>query len=207
VQKGEHLASDGRVFYKVRHVPETNSYFPTPFEVELWRIPINEQMLALRRTLDVRFGVGLQLIRANTNAQWMLVIERGDPKSQLDPDPTATNLENVDWEPDPILEQRLIITPNYTSHQCGVRIKRDIDLVSKQDTLTCDTMLYGIWSGANAKVPPNANFVLRACLVNFDIENRAETDARGWLAYALIGTEELEKDGTIKIRPPQAIII
>jgi len=146
----------------------------------------------------------LQLIRENTNTQWMMVIERGVAPSQPNPDPTSTNLENIIWEPRPVLEQRIIVTRNYTSHQFGVRIKRS--LVMLKDTLTCDTQFYGIWHGANEHVPETANFALRARLIDFDTENRIERDARGWLSYALIGTEDTDSEGNTKTNPPQARI-
>lgn len=191
------FASDGRVLYAVDHSGSTTSYFPTGFDRELFRIFINDKMLRLNRTLDVQFGLALQLLNATSNAQWMLVIEHGAAPSQSEPATTALNLENIEWETDPLLSQRLILTGNRQTHSFGARIKRS--LVDLTDTITADTLLYGVWEGADALAPAGANFALRARLIQFDTENALAADARGWIACEIIGAKEGEK--------PQATII
>lgn len=178
------FASDGRVRYAVTRDGSTNSYYPTGFQRELWRIFINEKMLRVNRTLDVQFGLALQLANATSNAQWILVVEKGTAPSQSTPTTTGTNLENVVWDATPILSQRLIITGNRQTHAFGVRIKRE--LVSMVDTLTLDTMLYGVWDGNDDAAPDTANFALRARLINFDTENALESDAKGSLVYEIV---------------------
>ena len=179
------FASDGRILYAVDHSGTSTSYFPTGFDRELFRIFVNEKMLCINRTLDVEFGLALQLLAATSNAQWMLVIEHGSAPSQSSPATTAMNLENIEWEAVPLLAQRLILTGNRQTHSFGARIKRS--LVSSADTITADTLLYGIWSGANSLAPATANFALRARLVQFDTENALASDARAWVAYEIIG--------------------
>lgn len=188
------FASDGRVRYAARRDATTTSYFPTGFDRELWRIFINDKMLRVNRTLDVQWGLALQLVGASSNAQWVLVVEKGTAPSQATPATTGTNLENVAWDATPILSQRIILTGNRQTHSFGVRIKRS--LVALVDTLTMDTMLYGVWEGNNAAAPAAANFALRARLINFDTENALAADARGWVTYEVIGPagEEEEED-------------
>jgi hypothetical protein len=185
VAVGGFFASDGRARYAVTRDGATNSYYPTGFHRELWRIFVNEKMLRINRTLDVQFGIALQLANATSNAQWILVIEKGTAPSQSTPSVTGTNLENVVWDTTAILSQRLIITGNRQTHSFGARIKRE--LVSLVDTIKLDTMLYGVWEGNDAAAPATANFALRARLINFDTENALATDAKGSVVYEIIG--------------------
>lgn len=184
VPDGGYFASDGRALYAVTRDGSTTSYFPRGFERELWRIFINDKMLRVNRTLDVQFGLALQLVNASSNAQWLLVIEKGTAPSQSTPATTGTNLENVEWDSEPLLSQRLIITQNRQTHSFGVRIKRA--LVSMVDTISLDTLLYGVWEGNDSAAPAAANFALRARLIKFDTENALESDARGWVTYEII---------------------
>lgn len=190
------FASDGRVLYAVDHAGTSKSYFPTGFDRELFRIFCNDKMLRLNRTLDVQFGLALQLVNATSNAQWLLVIEHGAAPSQTEPATTALNLENIEWEADPLLSQRLILTGNRQTHSFGARINRS--LVASVDTITADTLLYGVWEGADALAPAGANFALRARLIQFDTENALASDARGWVAYEILGaTTEGKPTATI----------
>ena len=157
---------------------------------------MNDKMLRVNRVLDVQFGIALQLINATSNAQWLIVIEKGTAPEDTTPSTPATNLQNIVWDAEPILSQRLILTGNRQTHGFGTRIKRSV--VSLADTITLDTMLYGVWEGADASAPSSANFALRSRLIQFDTENSLASDARGWVAYEVIGPDN---DGT-----PKAII-
>ena len=179
------FSSDGRSLYAVDRSGTSTSYFPTGFERELWRIFVNDKMLRLNRTLDVEFGLALQIALATSNAQWLLVIEQGTAPQDTTPSTTSTNLQNIVWNATPCLSQRLILTGNRQTHSFGARIKRS--LVSTVDTITMDTLLYGVWSGANSLAPAGANFALRARIVQFDTEDALATDARGWVAYEITG--------------------
>lgn len=192
-----YFGSDGRSLYAVDHSGSTTSYFPTGFDRELWRIFVNDKMLRVNRTLDVQFGLALQLFLATSNAQWMLVVEKGTAPQDTTPSTPAMNLQNIVWDADPILSQRLILTANRQTHSFGARIKRAI--VALADTLTLDTMLYGVWEGNNSSAPASANFALRARLIQFDTENALANDARGWIACEIIGAKDGDK--------PQATIV
>ena len=105
------------------------------------------------------------------------------------------NLENIVWNTTPCLTQRLILTGNRQTHSFGARIKRA--LVSTVDTITMDTLLYGVWEGADSAAPSSANFALRARLIEFDTENALANDARGWVAYEILGAEKEGKPAAI----------
>ena len=182
------FASDGRVLYAADHSGSTKSYFPTGFDRELFRLFINDKMLRVNRTLDVQFGLALQIAQATSNAQWLLVIESGTAPQDTTPATTATNLQNIVWDAAPLLSQRLILTGNRQTHNFGARIKRSV--VATVDTISLDTLLYGVWEGNNAAAPAGANFALRARLIQFDTEDALATDARGWVSYEIIGSTE-----------------
>ncbi|XHR30422.1 MAG: hypothetical protein ACFUZC_07635 [Chthoniobacteraceae bacterium] len=173
------FASDGRILYRTNQAGATISYFPAAFERILWSLYINEKMLGVGKTLSVAFGVSTQLVKATSQAQWMLVIEKGEAPSETGGNP-ETNLLNVVWDTaNPILKQRLILTPVATICYAGINVYR-----STLGAITCDRLLYGGLENANAVAPGSANFALRARLIEFDTENSIPT-ARGWVAYQL----------------------
>jgi len=179
---GEYIASDGRILYRANHAGTTISYFPIAFERLLWNLYINEQMFGTGKTLAVQFGVSTQLVKATSQAQWMLVIEKGEAPSETgNPSTTETNLLNVVWDTaNPILKQRLILTPTATICYAGCNVYR-----SASGAITCNRIRYGGLENANAAAPTTANFALRARLIEFDTENSIPT-ARGWVAYQLV---------------------
>ena len=177
---GEYFASDGRILFRANRAGTTISYFPGAFERTLWNLYINEKMLGVGKTLKVEFGVSTQLVKATSQAQWMLVIEQGEAPSETDGNP-ETNLLNVVWDTaNPILKQRLILTPTATLCYAGCNVYR-----SKLGAITCDRSLYGGLENANTVAPASANFALRARLIEFDTENSAGA-ARGWVVYQLV---------------------
>ena len=97
VPAGGCFASDGRILYRANRAGTTISYFPAAFERTLWNLYINEKMLGVGKMLKVEFGVSTQLVKATSQAQWMLVIEKGEAPSETAGDP-ETNLLNVVWD-------------------------------------------------------------------------------------------------------------
>lgn len=175
-----YFTSDGRILFRANQTDGTISYFPSAFERVLWNLYINEQMLGVGKMLKVEFGVSTQLIKATSQAQWMLVIEKGEAPSETNGNP-ETNLLNVVWDTaNPILKQRLILTPTATLCYAGCNVYR-----STLSSITCDRILYGGLQNANAAAPSSANFALRCRLIEFDTENSIPT-ARGWVVYRLV---------------------
>lgn len=171
------VASDGRALYEVVQYGEDTetSYYPADFERVLWEIAVNAKQLRLGKTLAVNFGLELAILASTTKAHWSLVIEVGNATQDTTPSTPGLNLAGVVWEAEPILEQRLIITPVPSVHTFGVSITRS--LVSSVDTLTTKRVLYGAQE-ASSVTPASANFSLRARLIRFDTENQI-SDPRG----------------------------
>lgn len=177
VENGDFIASDGRLWYPVsRYDDAETSFYPTAFERTLFAIHVNESQLRLRKTLDLRFALEAAVLNANTAGHWTVVIEVGEAtQDSVSPETRGTNLKNIEWRAEPILEQRIVVTPSSPTHRFGASIARD-----KDDNITATPILYGA-TAANATAPTAANFALRARLIRFDTENN-EPDPEGFIA-------------------------
>lgn len=181
VADGDFVASDGRYLYKAIKRDDKASYFPAAFERELWAIHINEKMLAVGKTLDVRFGIGLHTILADCRAQWVLVVEAGEATDETvgSPDVSAEDLLSVAWDVEnPLIRQRLIVQRDRIVHSFRLAIERTAD------ELLATRYLYTTEEACNDLAPSTANFALRARLIDFDTENSATT-AKGWVVMQL----------------------
>jgi hypothetical protein len=144
--------------------------------------------------------VELAVLKSNTNCQWTVAIELGTAPQDTAPGSPGINLQNVVWSPEPVLEQRLILTPVPCTHTFGIRVKRFLSGVA--DTLSLDRLLYGSAEGGTA--PASANFAVRARLLRFDTENN-QSDPRGFVALRGLdlqagGSENLHDIGRAIIR-------
>ncbi|MDR3405601.1 MAG: hypothetical protein P4L99_24105 [Chthoniobacter sp.] len=182
---GGFVGSDGRVNYPVTRSGTKDSYFPTPFERTLFEVVINDMMFSPGTTLTLLFKLALQLINADTEAQWMLAIETGAITDETDAPPTDTydtNLLSVDWNTTtPIVLQRLLISSALETHGFGCTI------ANSGGTFTGNGLLYKrVVAAPSGSLPANNShqFALRARLFNFDTKNSVP-DARGWLSWAL----------------------
>ena len=192
-RRGSHLepggfaGSDSRVWYRLSRDGNTNSFYPTDFERELFMLPINDQMLGAGMAFTLTFKLALQLFKATSRAQYLLVIEAGTSPGQSDPAPTGPNLADVTWLATPLLSRRIIVSNIKVTHPFGCAIRRDID----GTTMHADQMAYHKWTAA-AAVPTDTNFTLRARLIEFDTENSV-VGAKGLVYYAFSGaTTEIQ---------------
>ncbi len=179
------LGSDGRVWYRVTHDGTTKSYFPTDFERELFMIFVNDKQLRAGRTFKAEFDLTVAALKAETRAQYLIVIEIGAAPSQTTPATTGTNLEDITWIETPLLSQRLILSGVPMKHHFGCAVAR-----SGAGVLSASRLLYDAWEGG-AQVPAAANFAVRGRLIQFDTENSV-AGARGFVGYQL-------SNGTAKI--------
>lgn len=177
---GQYAGNDGVHWYRVARDPDdNNTWYPTDFDRVLFEIPVNSKLLIAKRRLDLSIGlrVAMRSIRQanpakyawdttkNTRGQWELVIEHGALTSEASPSTTGANLKGVTWNATPILAHRMILTQDVALHSFGVQIIRDAAGV-----LSANAIYYGA-SEAGASVPASADFILRARLRRFDIED------------------------------------
>lgn len=199
VPPGGFAASDGRKLYPASQWQDSNSYYPQPFERTLFAAAVNDQMFRVNQTFDCRFGLRLQLVSSDSKCQWVLVIEKGTAPAEASPDPVGLNLEDIEWDPVPVLAQRIILSRLLQTHFFGVRMRRTTGGIS------LDRQIYAAWEGANDHAPSSANFVLRARLVKFDTEN-SRPNARGWVFHETIGSVSTSADGATTTQPARITI-
>lgn len=177
LKNNEYAGSDGRTWYAVTRKGSTTSYYPRDFERELYFLAMDDRWLRLGDALTVTWDLELQLLNANSKAQYLAAIEIGDVPQQSSPATTGVNLSDVTWNATPLAAFRFVLGPQTMKRKMGVSIQR-----SPGNVFTTTAMLSGAWS-AGAVVPASANFALRHLLNQFDTEN-AVSDARGTVRYA-----------------------
>ena len=183
----------GRV-YRVRQEYLKNTYFPVPYEAELFRVPINSNQFRVGRTLSVNFRIVAQML-AETEAQWRIVIDAANLSSATDPADQGLNITAADFNQTPMLDQRIILTEALTPHIFGVQILRRLD--DGEIAVTANKNLYGTLEGTSG-APATGDFILRARLMHFDIAENGG-DVRGWVGYKLSGVEDDNLGGDIKV--------
>lgn len=180
LQPNEYAANDGTRWYRVSRIAEgENTWYPTDFDRVLFEVAINSKVLIAKRTLEVDLGfrVALRSLRQaqparwawdtlkNTKAQWELVIEHGSKTSESNPATTGTNIKGIVWDATPILAHPILLTTEVTTHQFGARIAR-----AANGDLSASAIYYGA-AESSASVPASADFLLRARLRRFDIQD------------------------------------
>ena len=183
----------GRV-YQVRQEYLKNTYFPVPYEVELFRVPINSNQFRVGRTISVNFGIVAQML-AETEAQWRIVIDAANLSSATNPADQGLNITAADFNQTPMLDERIILTEALTPHIFGVQILRR--LTDGEIAVTANKNLYGTLE-ATSGAPATGDFILRARLINFDIAENGG-DVRGWVGYKLSGVEGDNLSDDIKV--------
>jgi hypothetical protein len=197
VENDGYVISDGRGLNVGKRSGETNSYYPEAFERTLFAMAINEEMLAVTRTLEILWGVQAQLVHATCKAQWVMSLQLGTFSAEVEPATLGLNLENVNWS-DPVFSRAIVLSRLAQSHFFGVRIHRAVS------EFLLDQQKYGNWTPNNAAAPTSANFAIRAALDRFDTENK--DDPQGYVAWRLIGSIEISDTGKQTTKPAQARI-
>jgi hypothetical protein len=187
------IYDEGRI-YQGRQDGTNKTYYPVPYEVELFRVPINANQFRVGRTVEVKFGLVLQML-AKTDAQWRVVIDAANLSEVTSPANQGMNISSADYNQNKLLDHRVILTQALTPHILGVRLTRSLS--GENIVITADKNLYGTYE-STIGTPAGANFILRARLMNFDIANTAD-DARGWVGYSLKGVDNDTIRGEVKV--------
>jgi hypothetical protein len=187
------INDQGRI-YQGRQDGDNKTYYPVPYEVELFRVPVNANQFRVGRTLEVKFGLILQML-AKTDAQWRVVIDAANLSEVTTPATQGMNISSADYNQDKLLDHRVMLTQTLAPHILGVRLTRSLS--GENIVITADKNLYGTYE-STIGTPAGASFILRARLMNFDIANTAD-DARGWVGYSLKGVENDTIGGEVKV--------
>jgi hypothetical protein len=181
VRAGEYVGCDGRMWYRVRQEGATTSWHPVDFERELLLLDVNEAMMPVGSVFTLVLDFETQILRAETRAQWVLLVEHGAFARQ--PDPAGTNIASIAWSATPLISCPLHLTPIRTPHTFGVQVTHGAEAISAA------TKLYrGAWAEAPS-APTSAGFALRARLARFDTEDSLP-DPRGYVLLALNPTKK-----------------
>jgi hypothetical protein len=195
VPPGGAVAYEGGRIYQVRQEYGKTTWFPVPYEVELFRVPVNGEQLRVGRTLEVQFGLVLQML-AETDAQWRIVVDAANLAQVNDPAEQGLNLSAADYNQIAMLDHRVLLTQALTPHIFGVQILRR--LADGNVEVTANKNLYGTYTGTGG-APATGDFVLRARLINFDIAE-VGGDVRGWVGYRLAGVTDNQVGGDIEVK-------
>jgi hypothetical protein len=187
------IYDEGRI-YQGRQDGTNKTYYPVPYEVELFRVPVNANQFRVGRTLEVKFGLVLQML-AKTDAQWRVVIDAANLSEVTSPATQGMNISSADYNQDKLLDHRIMLTQTLAPHILGVRLTRSLS--GEDIVITADKNLYGTYE-STIGTPAGASFILRARLMNFDIANTAD-DVRGWVGYSLKGVENDTISGEVKV--------
>jgi len=187
------INDEGRI-YQGRQDGTNKTYYPVPYEVELFRVPVNANQFRVGRTLEVKFGLVLQML-AKTDAQWRVVIDAANLSEVTTPATQGMNISSADYNQDKLLDHRVMLTQALAPHILGVRLTRSLS--GEDIVITADKNLYGTYE-STIGTPAGASFILRARLMNFDIANTAD-DARGWVGYSFKGVESDTIGGEVKV--------
>jgi len=172
---GGHVACDGRAWYRVTREGDSTSWHPADFDRELLLLDVNEAMLPVDGVFLLQCDFRVQVVRSETRAQWVLIIEIGTFGRVANP--AGTNISGITWGATPVISCPLHLTQILTPHAFGVRFTRGASAI------TGETKLYrGEWT-ETAVVPATAGFAVRARLARFDVEDGL-SDPRGYIFLA-----------------------
>jgi len=175
LKASEHVACDGRLWYRVGREGSTTSYHPRDFDRELVMLDINESMFPVGSVFALQIDFETQILRSETRAQWVCIVEIGAFTAAASG--AGTNISGITWGATPVITCPLHLTPIRTPHSFGVRFTRGASAI------TGETKLYrGAWT-TTAVVPAAPGFAVRARLARFDTEDGLSA-ARGYVFLA-----------------------
>jgi hypothetical protein len=155
----------------------SNIYYPVEMNRTLWELAVTPEMLPPGRKLNVAWDVFLAMLaeRPELRGVYTLRVRKGTLTSETNFG-TASNVESVAWDQaagleEVLFEQRISLTRSGVIHPFTLEIQR-----SAAGALSATRTVYG--KSAAAPAPQNTQFVLRAELARFDLENYTNTMGR-----------------------------
>jgi hypothetical protein len=165
------VMSDGYEWWPAeRKVTGSNVFYPVEMNRTLWELAITPEMLAPGRKLRVNWSVLLAMLaeRPELRGVYTLRVRKGTLTGETNFG-TANNIEAVTWDQSggveqPLFEQRISLTRSGVIHPFDLEIDR-----STAGVLSAKRTVYG--KTVSAPAPQNTQFILRAELSRFDLEN------------------------------------
>jgi hypothetical protein len=183
LKNGDFAACDGREWYRVKKaVNSESSYYPTAYDLELFRIAVNEDQLTTKSVAELLFGFEVAYFPdvrnerdRRTGITWTLFLEIGTATADTTPGTPGTNLDTFFASPITVIEREIEVTETPGQHRFGVKVARD-----GAGDLTVTPVAYRK-ELATVSAPSSANFVIRGRLGRFDTED-LPIDAKGLIA-------------------------
>lgn len=146
-----------------------STWYPVDFDRTLFVKHLNARMFPRRSQFRMDFALELALLgEPNTDAQWVVVIEEGSYPEDSATTPTGANLGDPVWNTaNPVLEQRLIIGEDMSTHTFGLKVTHTVE--DNASVYAAYAIYYGQSTGTRA--PTSSNVSYRARLVRFDTED------------------------------------
>ena len=171
---GDLAACDGREWYQVRkETTGESSYYPVPFELELFREIISEAEFTAKSVCTLAFGFEAMMLpparnlrdRETVAAHWELIVEFGTLVREAVPGTPGSNLTMVTWAA-PVIATRIELASVPKAARFAVEITK-----AANGTLTAKRTIYRATDSCTAPAAPT--FAVRARLGRFDIGNVA----------------------------------
>lgn len=180
---GGYAACDGRDWYRVRRESDAETtWYPTLFEAELWRVSVSPDELALRTSMMLAFGFEAVLLDPSrrpddrrTRARMSLLIERGVRASASAPATTGSNVDQQFTSPVVLVRHDFDLSSAPVQKRFSISVER-----SGADVITAHAANMLV-APLPVSPPDSADFVLRARICRFDVEE-LPVDARGIFA-------------------------
>ena len=182
LKNGDFAACDGREWYRVIRQGTTSTYHPAAFELELFRLSVNENQFTPRSVLEAVIGFEVAYFPESRNPRdrrtastWSLFLEIGEWTADTSPGTPGVNLDTFFASPITVVNQRFHVTEQPGQHRFGVKVVRD-----GAGAMTVTPIAYRK-ELATVSAPSTANFAIRARLARFDTED-TPSDAKGLIA-------------------------
>lgn len=190
---GDYAACDGRTWYRVARQGSETTWYPTIYEIELFRFAVTTDEMVARSVLDLAIGFEAAIYTATlrqrtrrTGMQWTLRIEHGVATSDSTPATTGANLDTYFSSPVTMLEHTFRLSEVPQAMRYGIQVTRP----SSGDITAVATKFF---KGAACAAPSTGNFAIRAILTRGDVED-VPTDPKGLVAVRGL---DVGADGTL----------
>jgi hypothetical protein len=149
------------------------TFHPVEMQRTMWEIALTPELLAPGRTLTVNFSILLALVasRPELRGVYTLRVRKGTMTSEAGM--TGANVEGITWDQNAgeeqlLLEQRISLARAAVVHPFSIQIAR-----AQDGTLSAGKTIYG--KSSSAPPPQHTQFIVRAELAAFDLENYSNT--------------------------------
>jgi len=167
---GTVVVSDGNQWYEV--FADSGSFYPACMNRELFTLAVRAEQIWNGCTFAVNFPVSVGLL-GGAGGQYRFRLRTGSPQAIAG---GGLNFANVAWNA-PVIDEPIILTDVTTVHTFGYSV------TNNNGALSATKRLYA--NSVAATAPGSANFVVRASLECFDVDETDDPCASGAVALVM----------------------